>query len=48
MNNITISTTFNKPKRCQCKNVNGKTCKNKHKILYEYNNKYFCWFHNIS
>tara|TARA_B110001450_G_scaffold35705_1_gene31374 strand:+ start:824 stop:1504 length:681 start_codon:yes stop_codon:yes gene_type:complete len=44
--NIIIGTTFDKPKRCQCKNVNGKTCKNKHKTLYKYNNKYFCWFHN--
>lgn len=48
MNNTIIGITFNKPKRCQCKNINGKTCKNKHKTLYKYNNKYFCWFHNTS
>lgn len=45
MNDTIIGTTFNKPKRCQCKNINGKTCKNKHKILYKYNNKKICWFH---
>jgi len=45
MNDTIIEPTFNKPKRCQCKNINGKTCKNKHKILYEYNNKKICWFH---
>ena len=45
MNNIILETKFNKPKRCQCKNINGKTCKNKSKILYKFNNNYFCWFH---
>ena len=48
MNNTILGITFNKPKRCQCKNINGKTCNNKHKTLYEYNNKYFCRFHNNS
>ena len=37
--------TFNKSRRCQCKNKNNKTCLNKQFKLYSFNNTNMCWLH---